>query len=74
MIMPAQLCGAGALLDWRQSDLARAASVSRPIVAEFDAAKVTLIPNNLATIVRALESAGIQFGNDGSVGLGSNRQ
>jgi predicted transcriptional regulator len=72
--MPAQLRGARALLDWRQSDLARAASVSRPKVADFDAAKVTLIPNNLTAIVKVLESADIQFGDAGGVRLGNNGQ
>ena len=54
--------------------LARAARVSRPTVADFEAAKVTPIPNNLTAIVRALEDAGVQFGADDSVRLGSDRQ
>ncbi len=74
MVTAAQLRGARALLGWRQSDLARAARVSRPTVADFEAAKVTPIPNNLTAIVRALEGAGVQFGADGSVRLGSDRQ
>jgi predicted transcriptional regulator len=74
MITPARLREARALLDWRQSDSARAASVSRPTVADFEAAKLTPIPNNLTAIVMALESAGIQFGDDGGVRLGSNGQ
>ncbi len=71
---PAQLRGARALLDWRQDTLADLAQVSRQTVLDFESGKRTPIRSVTAAIVRALESAGIQFGDDGSVRLGSTRQ
>jgi transcriptional regulator with XRE-family HTH domain len=49
------------LLGWSQQTLADAASVSLATIQLFETNKREPIPNNLAAIRRALESAGIEF-------------
>lgn len=66
---PAQLRGARAILDLKQDTLADLAMVSRQTILDFEAGRRVPQRNNLAAITRALESAGIIFGSDGSVRL-----
>jgi transcriptional regulator with XRE-family HTH domain len=49
------------LLGWTQQSLADAASVSLATIQFFETNKREPIPNNLAAIRRALESAGVEF-------------
>jgi predicted transcriptional regulator len=74
MITPAQLRGARAQLGWSQDDLFRESLVSRPRIGDFELGKRTPQARTVADIVRALESAGIQFFGEGGVELGSKRQ
>src|SRR5262245_61379001 len=57
------------LLQWTQAQLANAANVSRATVVEFEAGERTLHLNNLASIQRAFEKAGIEFPETGLVDL-----
>ncbi len=56
-----QCRGARAMLGWSQGELATAANVSRQTIAEFERGVHRPISNNLASIVAALERAGIEF-------------
>lgn len=58
------------MLDRSQSDLAAMAGVSRATIADFESGKRTPIANNLAAIHAALEAAGVQFLDDGTVSTG----
>ena len=60
-ITPATCRAARGLLDWTQSDLAKAANVSLTALRGFEAGRSIPVPNNLAAIVRALEGEGIEF-------------
>lgn len=52
---------ARALLQWSQADLAQAASVGVSTVADFEKGLRTPIANNVASVRRALEGAGVTF-------------
>ena len=49
------------LLGWSQQSLAGASNVSLATIQFFETNKREPIPNNLAAIRRALESAGVEF-------------
>jgi transcriptional regulator with XRE-family HTH domain len=57
----AQVRAARALLEWSQVDLASAAEIALPTVKRFETGVRTPIPVVKAAIVRALESAGVEF-------------
>ncbi|MCO6181127.1 helix-turn-helix domain-containing protein [Ciceribacter sp. RN22] len=60
--LTAEQCrGARAMLGWSQIELARAANVSRQTIADFERGAHVPIGNNLASIVAALEEAGIEL-------------
>jgi transcriptional regulator with XRE-family HTH domain len=65
---PAQVRAARALLDWTQPDLAKAAHIALATVKRFERGLRTPIPNNLAAIRLALESAGVKFIDRGKSG------
>ena len=60
-LAPSHVRAARALLAWKQSDLARAASVATSTVADFERGHRTPVANNAAAIKAALEGQGIQF-------------
>ena len=49
------------MLGWSQAELAKAANVSRQTIADFERGAHVPIVNNLASIVAALEKAGIEI-------------
>jgi DNA-binding XRE family transcriptional regulator len=49
------------MLGWSQTELAKAASVSRQTIADFERGAHIPISNNLASIVAAFEKAVIEF-------------
>lgn len=49
------------MLEWTQEDLAQAAGVSRPTIKDFERGARTPHPNNLFSIRKALETAGVEF-------------
>ncbi|KQX16511.1 DNA-binding protein [Ensifer sp. Root423] len=59
------------MLGWSQAELAKAANVSRQTIADFERGAHVPIVNNLASIVAALEKAGIEIipANGGGVGI-----
>lgn len=59
MIKPVQCRAGRALLDLDQSELAKAANVSRNTIADFEKGRRTPNLNNLIAIQRALETAGV---------------
>lgn len=58
-ISSAQIRAARGLVHWSQSDLAKAAKISRPTVDRAE--RVTVSADALAAIRAALESAGVEF-------------
>ena len=64
-ITPAQCRAARGLVDMDQASLAKAASVSRNVVIDFERGRSTPNRNNLAAIQRVLEEAGVVFTNGG---------
>nr|WP_307236254.1 helix-turn-helix transcriptional regulator [Pararhizobium capsulatum] len=56
-----QCRGARAMLGWSQAELAKAANVSRQTIADFERGAHVPISNNLAGIVSAFGTAGIEF-------------
>lgn len=56
-----QCRGARAMLGWSQDELARAANIARQTVADFERGARIPIANNLASMVAALQGAGIEF-------------
>ena len=69
MFSPAQSRAARGLVDWSQTDLSKAAGVSLSTVRDFELSKRTPIANNLNSIQRALEEAGVVFTNGGEPGV-----
>jgi transcriptional regulator with XRE-family HTH domain len=65
---PEQCRAARGWLGWTQQELARRAGVGLSTVRDFENGDRTPIPNNLAAIRRAIESAGIRllFGSNGT--------
>ncbi len=61
MITLEQIKAARALLNWNQQDLARAAAMSKPALANFERGSTTPRPETLQAIKDALEKAGIEF-------------
>jgi transcriptional regulator with XRE-family HTH domain len=61
ILTPRGVRAARALLAWKQSDLARAASVATSTVADFERGQRTPVANNATAIREALEAQGIQF-------------
>ncbi len=61
MITPAQSRAGRALLEWSQEQLAEAAHLGLSTVRDFEKGRRVPTHNNLAGIVRALESAGVEF-------------
>lgn len=49
------------MLGWSQDDLAREANVARQTIADFERGARIPIANNLSSIARALERAGIEI-------------
>jgi ribosome-binding protein aMBF1 (putative translation factor) len=60
-LLPEQSRSARAWLDWSQEELAAKASVSLSTVRDFEKGRREPIPNNLAAMRAALESAGVSF-------------
>jgi transcriptional regulator with XRE-family HTH domain len=58
---PEQCRAARGWLGWTQQELARRAGVGLSTVRDFENGERTPIPNNLAAIRRAVESAGIRL-------------
>jgi DNA-binding transcriptional regulator YiaG len=63
-----QCRAARAWLDMSQQELASASNVGLSTVKDFEAGRRTPIGNNLAAIVAALESKGVQFVPNGITG------
>jgi transcriptional regulator with XRE-family HTH domain len=67
-VSSAHIRAARGLLNWTIRDLAERAGVHRNTVTRMEADKVTHGPT-IAAMVRALESAGIEFLNSGRPGV-----
>ncbi len=65
MITPDQIKAARVLLNWRQSDLARAAKVSLNAVGRVEREAADTRTSTLRAIQAALEEAGIEFIDNG---------
>jgi len=70
-ISPAQCRAARAILGMEQNTLAAAASVARGTLIDFEKGRRVPTHNNLAAIRSALESAGIQFVENGDAARGA---
>ncbi|MCD1267224.1 transcriptional regulator [Shinella sumterensis] len=64
---PAQSRAACGLVDWSQTELARASNLSESTVRDFEKGRRVPSVNNLAAIKRALEDAGVIFQDDGAM-------
>jgi DNA-binding XRE family transcriptional regulator len=70
-IISREQCRAGrALLDWSQTELAKAANVARQTVVDFERGARTPYPNNLNAIRSALEAAGVELTPENGGGAG----
>lgn len=69
-ITPAQCRAARGLVEMDQNALAKAASVSRGVIIDFEKGRRVPGANNLTAIRAALEAAGVQFLDDGTVSTG----
>lgn len=69
-ISPAQCRGARGMLGWSQAELAAAAQVSRPTIVDFERGVRVPHAGNLASIIAALERAGIEFTPENGGGAG----
>lgn len=68
MDITAAQCRAGrALIRMQQAELAEKSRVSMRTIAGFETDKTAPVPSTLAAIQRALETAGIEFTDDGGV-------
>jgi transcriptional regulator with XRE-family HTH domain len=65
---PEQCRAARGWLGWTQQELARRAGVGLSTVRDFENGVRTPIPNNLAAIRRAIETAGIRLLFDSTTG------
>ncbi|GEP08058.1 helix-turn-helix transcriptional regulator [Methylobacterium oxalidis] len=70
VISRAQCRAARALLEWTQDRLSAEASVSKKTLVDFEAGKRTPYDRTIADIVRALETAGIEFISENGGGVG----
>ena len=61
MLTAAQSRAARGMLDWSQTDLATQSNLSESTIRDFEKGRRVPSANNLAAIVRALESAGVEF-------------
>ncbi|MGQ3214664.1 MAG: helix-turn-helix domain-containing protein [Shinella sp.] len=68
---PEQSRAARGLLNWTQAELAKAATVGLSTVRSFETGTHTPVPNNLAAMRGALESAGVSFLADGDPSVGA---
>jgi transcriptional regulator with XRE-family HTH domain len=71
---PEQCRAARALLNWSQSQLAGASTVSTKTIADFERGSRAPYYRTLADIQRALESAGVEFTNGEQPGVRLKRQ
>ncbi|WP_425964904.1 helix-turn-helix transcriptional regulator [Rhizobium nepotum] len=62
------------MLGWSQGQLAKAASVSRQTIADFERGAHLPISNNIASIVAAFEREGIEFTRENGMGVRLKRQ
>ncbi|WP_434996829.1 helix-turn-helix domain-containing protein [Pectobacterium brasiliense] len=62
---PEQIRAARSLLGWSQNDLATRAGVAVSTIADFERGQRSPVPNNALAIRQALESAGVQFTENG---------
>jgi transcriptional regulator with XRE-family HTH domain len=69
MLTPAQSRAARALVDWSQERLAGASNLSESTIRDFEKGRRVPATNNLIAIRRALEGAGVEFRDDGSLRL-----
>lgn len=60
-ILPMQFRGARAMLNWTQEDLAVRSGISKRSIAVLEDGERGLRPENVETLVRALEAGGIEF-------------
>jgi transcriptional regulator with XRE-family HTH domain len=70
MITAGQCRAARAFLNWSQSKLANEARVGLKTLGNFEAGRSVPIANNLASLQRALEHAGVEFIAENGGGLG----
>ena len=69
MIMSTQISAARAMLRWTQADLSVASGISEISVKNIESGSTDPRTSTLGAIVRALESAGIEFTNGGQPGV-----
>jgi DNA-binding XRE family transcriptional regulator len=69
-ITPAQCRGARAMLGLSQPDLAEAAKVGKSTVVNFETGRTVPVSKNMADIIAALESAGVEFVEENGGGPG----
>ncbi|PRH86940.1 transcriptional regulator [Labrys okinawensis] len=69
-LLPSQCRAARGLLGWSQAQLSAASKVAPATLANFELGKRTPMPNNLAAIRGALETAGVIFVDENGEGPG----
>jgi transcriptional regulator with XRE-family HTH domain len=73
-IMPAQCRAARGLVDMDQAALADRAMVTRNVIIDFEKGRRMPMRNNLASIQRVLEEAGVEFTNGDAPGVRLRKQ
>ena len=68
-ITPAQCRAARGLVDMDQAALADRAMVTRNVIIDFEKGRRMPMRNNLASIQRVLEAAGVEFTNGDAPGV-----